>query len=268
MGIVTTTEQLGRIVQEHRAYTHPIFQHWSHAAPNAEECAALLHQILTLCAATRPGQAFPTALEAIGLVRQAQLMDEIALSRQGNGAELARMAGHIVNRSGMHAKFADIEDQQQLEAGLRDASNRLLGDQPGYEHATGLMQQTRRAMAAFQRRARSDFDSSMRNLGTAFALEIIFNRSLIPGAKQALVDAGHYGVKLDDPEMRYLRNHWKEGGGESRDEHCAREALAATLTATTAPLILEGMLDFLDSLAELWDALDQSLLHSRASNTA
>ncbi|OBU85919.1 hypothetical protein [Chromobacterium subtsugae] len=264
----TTIEQLSRIVQSHRAYTHPIFQHWAHAAPDAEACAALFHQIQAFCAATRPGQAFPGALEMLGLISQAQLMAEIAQSEQGHGADLARMAGHIVNRSGARPRFADVNDQQQVETELKEASDRLLADHPGYERPTGLLLQTRRAMAAFQRRARSDFDSTMRNLGTAFALEIISNRALIPGEKQALVDTGHYGVRLEDPEMHYLLDHWGECGAESQHENHVREAVAATLTASTAPLILEGMLDFLDPLAEMWDVLDQSLLHACAGHAA
>jgi hypothetical protein len=62
--------------------------------------------------------------------------------------------------------------------------------------------------------------------------------------------------------MHYLEEHWGEVGAEAQHEKNAFEAVQSVLNAETAPLIMAGANDFLDTLAGLWDVLDASLLHS------
>src|SRR4051812_6348793 len=133
---------------------------------------------------------------------------------------------------------------------------------PGYAPVTGLMRQTRKAIQVFDRRKRADRESTVRNLGSALALEMISNGQLIPGEKHALVDSGLYGATLDDPEMHYLLEHYGEIGAEQQHEKNAVTAVAAVLNDETRPLIMEGVDDFLDSLVSLWDLLDSALLAS------
>jgi hypothetical protein len=124
------------------------------------------------------------------------------------------------------------------------------------------MRQTRRAIEVFERRKRTDRDTTIRNLGTALALEMISNGQLIPGEKHCLIDSGLYGAHMTDPEMHYLLEHYGEIGAEQQHEKNAVTAVAAVLDDETEPLIMEGVNDFLDALVSLWDLLDAALLAS------
>ncbi|WP_225547557.1 hypothetical protein [Chromobacterium violaceum] len=263
--MVMAVEALARRVTNHRVFNHPMYRHWACAPLPAAQSAALFHQVQNFCASTRLGMAFPQGLKHMGLPRQAELMSEIEVSEAGHGPDLARMAGHIVNLAGREQVFDDLDDQAEVEAGLKRYSDQLLGDLPGYDRASGLTRQAREAIAVFQQRSRSDPESTLRNLGVAFALELISNRSLIPGEKRALVDAGHYGVSLDDPEMHYLLDHWGECGAEQQHELNVRLAIAGVLNAETEPSILAGVDAFLDTLAALWDVIDSQLLPTEAA---
>lgn len=258
--IDTAVEELAGKVINHRVFAHPMFQHWAQGPVPAAESAALFHQLQNFCASTRLGLAFPEALRHMGLDVQADLMSEIEISEGGHGPDLARMAGHIVNLSAGREVFGDLGNQAEVEAGLKRYSDQLLGDEPGYDPVSGLTSQARAAIAVFHERGRNDRESTFRNLGVAFALELISNRSLIPGEKQALIDAGHYGTSLDNPQMYYLLDHWGECGAEQQHEQNVRQAIAGTLDAETEPLILAGMDAFLESLAALWDVIDDRLL--------
>src|SRR5262249_56089695 len=121
--------------------------------------------------------------------------------------------------------------------GLKELCDRVLGTLPGYDPSTGLLAQTRRARAVFDGRLRTDRDNTIRNLGVALALEMISNRQLIPGEKTCLVDAGHYGVSLDDPEMHYLLEHWGEIGADQQHDKNARPAGGSGLNDPTQDLL-------------------------------
>lgn len=257
-----TIDTLIETVRNHRCYTHPIFEHWAAVDPETEVIGALFHQIQNFCASTRPGLRFPDALEAHGMVREKHLLQDIVESEANHGPELATMAGYVLNRRAGRAVCRDLGDQQAVEATLKECSDRLLGSLPGYDRASGLTVQARKAIAVFERRGLDDRDATLRNLGTALALEMISNRQLIPGEKTCLIDSGLYGASFDDPEMHYLLEHFGETGAESQHEKNAYEAVAAVLDAETGALIEEGARDFLDALANLWDVLDASLLHS------
>jgi hypothetical protein len=249
-------------IRNHRCFRHPVFDHWAQQRPAPEVVGALFHQIQCFCAATRPGGSFPWALRVHGLVEQSRLLQEIVDSEADHGPELATMAGFIVNRAAARAVCADLGDQAAVEAHLRACSDLLLWSLPGYDGRTGLAVQTRRAIDVFARRACTDRDSTIRNLGTALALELVSNGHLIPGEKDCLVDSGIYGARLDDPEMHYLREHWGDIGAEQQHEKNAIAAVAAVLDAETEPLVMQGADDFLDSLAGMWDLLDAALLAS------
>ena len=257
-----TVEDLVARIQTHRCYRHPIFHDWAEVCPTPEAVGALFHQIQKFCASTRPGWNFPQALEALGLTQQSQLLSEIVESESDHGPQLATMAGFILNRTARRAVCPDLTNQDAVEGTLKTLSDRLLGNLPGYELDTGLTVQARRAIAVFDRRKLTDRESTLRNLGTALALELISNQQLIPGEKHCLVDKGIYGVKMDDSEMHYLEEHWGEIGAEHQHEANAVQAVAGVLDEGTERLIVDGVDEFLDALAALWDVLDATLLGS------
>jgi hypothetical protein len=257
-----TIDDLVNRVRGHRCYSHPIFDHWAEVRPNSTVVGALFHQIRNFCDATRPGHKFPKALAMHKLSDESALLQEIVESEENHGPELATMAGYIVNRAGGGQVFTDLYDQEMVESGLKEFSDQLLANLPGYDPKTGLLAQTRRARAVFDGRQQVDRDSTIRNLGVALALEMISNRQLIPGEKTALVDAGHYNASLEDQEMHYLLEHWGEIGAEQHHEKNAITAVGSVLNEDTEALLVEGVDQFLDSLAALWDVLDAALLTS------
>ncbi len=258
----TFAETLARKVENHRCYSHPIFDHWATSKPDADTIGALFHQIQKFCASTRPGWNFPTALKDIGLASQGALMQEIVESESNHGPELATMAGHIVNRAANATVLADVYDQKAVEAKLKTLSDTILGTLPGYDSSTGLATQTRRAIEVFERRKLTDESSTYKNLGSALALEIISNRHLIPGEKHCLVDSGTYNARLDEPEMHYLLEHWGEVGAEQQHEKNAMEATGSITDPKLQSLLSQGADEFLDSLTAFWDLLSSSLLQS------
>ena len=259
---MNTIEQLVADIRQHRCYTHPVFENWAANRPTPDVIAALFHQIQKFCASTRPGWSFPDALAKHDLLRESELLQEIVESEADHGPELARMAGFIVNQAAGEQVYPDIYDQADVEARLKDQSDRFLGGLPGYTPDEGLTVQARRAIAVFDRRKLTDLDATYRNLGTALALEMISNNHLIPGEKACLVDSCAYGASIDQPEMHYLLEHWGETGAEQQHEKNAVTAVGAVLDDTTEPLMRQGATEFLDALANLWDVLDSALLQS------
>jgi hypothetical protein len=263
-----TIDEIVEYIRNHRCYTHPIFHNWAAVNPEPQVVGALFHQIQRFCASTRPGWNFPKAVKELGLQQESALLQEIVESEEDHGPHLATMAGFILNRTSKSEICPDLYDQQDVEGRLKAYSDELLGSLPGYDRDSGLTTQTRRGIAVFNRRKSMDRDSTFRNLGSALALEMISNQQLIPGEKHCLVDSGLYGVNMDDPEMHYLAEHWGEIGAEQQHEKNAIAAVASVLNDETEPLIMEGVKDFLDSLAHLWDVLDSALLESGYSPEA
>ncbi|HKS47436.1 MAG TPA: hypothetical protein VJT49_20470 [Amycolatopsis sp.] len=258
----STVDDLVSRIRGHHCYTHPLFDHWAQVSPESEVVGALFHQIRSFCDVTRPGGKFPDALARHKLSSESALLQEIVESEENHGPELATMAGYIVNKAAGRQVFGDLYDQELVESGLKEFSDQLLANLPGYDPKAGLLAQTRRARAAFDGRQQDDRESTIRNLGVALALEMISNRQLIPGEKTALVDSGHYGASLEDTEMHYLLEHWGEIGAEQQHEKNAIAAVGSVLNEETEALIVEGVDTFLDSLAALWDVLDSALLAS------
>jgi hypothetical protein len=232
---ITIDDLVGRITG-HRCYSHPIFDHWAMCRPGSEVVGALFHQIRSFCDATRPGGRFPDALAVHSLSRESTLLQEIVESEENHSSDLATMAGYIVNKAASRTVFPDLYDQETVEQGLKDLSDRVLQSVPGYDRENGLLPQTRRAREVFDGRQSMDRESTLRNLGTALALEMISNRHLIPG----------------------------EIGAEQQHEKNAVAALGSVLNPDTEDLIVEGVDAFLDGLADLWDVLD-SVLQPAAS---
>jgi hypothetical protein len=260
---MTRAEELVARVERHRAFAHPIFQNWAAVKPDFDVVGALFHQIQCFCASTRPGWSFPEALHEIGLHDQGKLMQEIVDSESDHGPELATMAGHIVNRAAGATIFKDLGDQNGIEAQLKSFSDRLLGSLPGYDQATGLTIQARKAIAVFERRKNRDRASTLKNIGVALALEMISNQHLIPGEKHCLIDSAIYRAAMDEPEMHYLLEHWGEIGAEQQHEKNAIAVVQSMEGDTEAlALIEQGIDEFLNALTSLWDVLDASLLQS------
>lgn len=260
-------DALVKFIRSHRCFSHPVFKHWSTNAPAPETIGALFHQIRCFCDSTRPGRNLPAALQAIG-GGGSRLLQEIVDSEEDHGPQLATMAGYIMNRAAGDTVCADLYNQAAVENTLRQCSDRIMGALPGYDPETGLMPQTRRARAVFERRERMEQEVVLQNLGTTIALEMISNRHLIPGEKQCLVDAGLYNAGMEEPEMHYLLEHYGETGAEAMHEQHAIDAVATLMTESNQHLFYSGASDFLDSLAELWDLLDSALLESGAPRAA
>lgn len=256
----TTVDTLVNTIVNHRVYNHPIWENWAANPPGPTELGALFHQIQKFCASTRPGLAFPDGLAALGLTRQRELIEEIVESESGHGAELARMAGKLINQTAETHLIEEVDDQAAVEGWLRSASDSVFGHLDGYTEREGLTAECAAAIEVFDRRANGSPNATLRNLGTALALEVISNRSLIPGEKQALVDSGNYRVALEDPDMHYLEEHWGECGAEQQHERNVIEAVGEALTPATEAVLVGGVNDFLDSLAALWDVLDRTVL--------
>ena len=257
-----TIDEIVEYTRGHRCYSHPIFNNWAKVNPPTEVVGALFHQIQRFCASTRPGGNFPTAVKDLGLLEESSLLQEIVESEEDHGPHLATMAGFIVNQKAKSTVCPDLYDREAVESKLKEYSDQLLGSLPGYHMDSGLTTQCRQARAVFDRRNHTDVDSTFRNLGTALALEMISNGHLIPGEKHCLVDSGLYDVKMSDPEMHYLVEHWGEIGAEQQHEKNAIAAVAATLNESNEALVMEGAKDFLDSLEKFWDILDAALLES------
>lgn len=257
-----TIDDVVNHIRSHRCYDHPVFTSWAVVRPDAVTVGALFHQIQNFCAATRPGGVFPDALVAHGLAGEGKLMQEIVDSEEDHGPELATMAGHIVNRAAGADVCGDLYDQAGVEAALRSYSDQLLGSLPGYGEDDGLAVQTRQAISVFDGRQDGSREATIRNLGTAIALEMISNNHLIPGEKHCLVDADLYGATMEQPEMHYLVEHYGEIGAEQQHEKNAITAVASILDDETAPLVMEGARNFLDALEKFWDFLESSLLQS------
>lgn len=264
----SVTDQFLVEIRQHRVYSHPMFGHWARHSPEPSVIGAMFHQIQCFCASTRPGWSFPEGLRKLGYEEQAGLMEEIVESESGHGPELAMMAGHIVNRAAGEVVFKDLKDWESVEAGLKVDSDRILGRLPSYDASTGLTVQARRAIAIFDRRKRTDRESVLSSLGSALALEIISNQSLIPGEKLALIDSSNYGVTLEDPEMHYLKEHWGECGAEQQHERNVVTAIDASAGTADTRIIQDGVHRFVEALASLWDVIDASLLSSGYSNAA
>lgn len=249
-------------VRNHRCYDHPIFLNWAAVRPAPDAVGALFHQIQKFCAATRPGWNFPEALKKLGLAGESALLQEIVESEEDHGPQLATMAGFILNCAAERTICPDLYNRAAVEATLKDYSDNLLGTLPGYDKSSGLTIQARKAIAVFDRRKLTDRESTLRNLGTALALEMISNRQLIPGEKYCLLDSEIYGASMDQAEMHYLVEHWGEIGAEQQHEKNAIKAVASVLNEETERLIMQGVDEFLNSLANLWDVLDSALLQS------
>jgi hypothetical protein len=255
-------DDLTSYIRGHRCYSHPIFDHWAQTNPAPVVVGAMFHHIRSFCEATRPGLNLPQGLKDAGLGKGSALLQEIVESEEDHGPQLATMAGHILNRSSKATVCPDLYNQNAVEGRLKTCSDKLMGNLPGYDPETGLMPQTKAAIAVFDRRRKTDVESLHANLGTTLALEIISNRHLIPQEKHALVDSGLYGATMNEPEMHYLLEHFGETGAECQHEQNAIGAIASVMTESNKDTIKAGAAAFLDSLVSMWDLLDTSLLAS------
>jgi len=257
-------------IKEHRCYTHPVFDHWIITKPSPSAVGAFFHQLQRFCAATRPGWNFPEALTELDMLIEGQYLQEIVDSEVDHGRALAKMAGFIVNCAANHVVFKELDNQIFIERALKKYSDQVLGALPGYAQGSGLTSQTRRAMSIFDRRKLQDRESTLLNLGSTLALEMISNNHLIPGEKRCLIDSNLYGTTMESPEMYYIVQHWGDLGAEHEHERKISAAVESVLNAEpilnmeTSKLIEAGAIELLEALADLWDLLDTELL--RAGN--
>lgn len=247
-------------IRDHRCYNHPLFHHWAAVKPDGETIGALFHHIQRLCSCTRPALKFENGLNQLKLDEESEILASIIKSEADHGPQLATMAAHIVNQRSGKVLFSSLTDQQGVEARLAEYSQRKLGAMPGYNAATSSLPEDRRVWEVFGRREHDDPDSTYLNIGALLAIELLANGHIIPGEVHCLLDAGLYGLDMEDPEMEYLKEHAGEAGAENWHERAAIRAVEGVLNPANADLVLKGANDCLDAIAALWDALDKGLL--------
>ncbi len=247
-------------IRGHRCYDHPLFRDWAAVEPDAETIGALFHHIQRLCACTRPALNFENGLARLEHNEESEILASIVKSEADHGLQLAAMAAHTVNRRSGKQLFTRLSDQQAVEAQLAAYSRRKLGGLPGYNAATSSLPEDRRVSEVFGRRASVDAESTYLNIGALLAIELLANGHIIPGEVHCLLDAGLYGLDIEDPEMEYLKEHAGEAGAENWHEREAIRAVEGVLDLSNEHLVLHGANDCLDSIAALWDVLDKGLL--------
>ncbi len=258
--MLLTSDKIKAYITSHRCYQHSLFFDWAKANPSYNIVAPCLHQIRCFCDSTRIDHNFSTALRHHGYTEEADLQNEIVESESTHYDELLIMAAYIVNCSAKKTIIHDINDVIQIGYILRITSNLYFCNVPNYNQETGLIKQTREAIDIFEKRKKTDLHNTWRNIGATIALETISHQQLIPGEKHAFVDSGIYGITLEDPPMHYLKKHWGEHGAEKQHETNAYTILDAILDDGNARYIMEGISGFLDSVAALWDRLDEAIL--------
>jgi hypothetical protein len=260
-----TLSELVAYVEGHRAYTHPIFDHWGASRPQPDVIGAMFHHIGSLCACSRPAWSFETALAELDRPEECQILKSIVNSEEDHGPQLAVMAGHIVNCAAREAVIPDLNQQVDVERRLRAFSARFFDALPSYSRETGMLAQDRRVKAVFDRRKLSSRDATLGNVGALLAIEMLANGHIIPGEVRCLVDSELYGASMATPEMEYLREHAGDEGAECWHEEEAKRAVGAMLDCETEALIFGGLRECLDAVCGLWDLLDSTLLASQRS---
>lgn len=251
-------DEIVHSIRSHRCYHHPMFEHWLAVKPSWEVIGTFLHHMQCTCSASRPGWAFEVGLEKLGL--QTKTLRAIVASEENHGPHLATMAAFLMNRAAGRTVCPHVHDQDAIEAVMRDCSRRFFGALPGYDMETGRLKQDRRVAMVYARRRQTDRESTLRNIGTLLATEIIAAGHVFPGELRCFFESGFYGVKRDDPEMEYLFEHAGSEGAEAWHAETAIAATGEVLDAENAALIRAGAEEILDALAQMWDILDAALL--------
>lgn len=241
-------------------HNHPLFDHWLESKPTPEIIGAFYHHMQAVCSASRPGWSFDEGLERLGMDQATRTLRAIVASEENHGPHLATMAGFLMNRASGQTIHPDLADQEAVETIMKRCSDEVMGGLPGYDRSTGLSRQNRRVNYIYARRQRVDRDSTLRNIGTLLATEIIASGHVFPGQLRALYDSGYYGARQEDPEMEYLFEHAGSEGAEAWHAETAIEATGLVLDAETEPLIRAGAMEILDALEEMWDLLDATML--------
>jgi hypothetical protein len=254
------TSELVNHIRNHHCYNHPLFHHWATVNPTADVVGALFHHIQRLCSCTRPALNFENGLARLELDAECKILSAIVKSEADHGPQLATMAAHIVNRRSGNIVFTDLSDQAAIEAQLAKYSAQKLGMMPGYDIATSSLPEDRRVWEIFGRRTTDDAETTYLNIGSLLAIELLANGHIIPGEVHCLLNAGLYGLNIEDREMEYLKEHAGEAGAENWHEREAICAVEGVLTSSNEQLVFQGANDCLDAIAALWDVLDRGLL--------
>jgi hypothetical protein len=156
--------------------------------------------------------------------------------------------------------FADLEDQEGIESWAKDCSQYFLGRLPGYDAQGGTTTHDRAVADVFERRKRTDRESTYKNVGTLLAIEMLANNQIIPGEYKCLIHSGAYPLDINAPELEYLREHGgDDGGAEEWHEREAIKAVSGLLNEDTEALIQDGAMECLDAINGLFDLLDRAL---------
>lgn len=130
----------------------------------------------------------------------------------------------------------------------------------GWNDQVGLMEELADS-GELRFRDLSRRESTIRYLGVALALEIVWNESLIPREMRILADGGNCSAAATDKtEMHCPAERQSACGVELLHVENIIKVVGSVLNDHNFGCIAAGVHDFLESLAGLWDDLDAALL--------
>lgn len=196
-------------------FNHEIYDYMAQQPLNSAQMRLWWDGMGNYCKPTRnPGQ-WLRALPATHKATKEALM-KVFESESGHEKTLAIMAQHLIERCEVRVELAAkiSQEKRQIAPPLQAFKNLLA-----------------------KRESKNTIDTP-HNLGTMLGIERLANQNIIPGEVKAFIDSKHYRVKLSDPEMHYLEEHYGELGAESWHQ-ATLERISKTLGRDDEILIAE-----------------------------
>ena len=173
-------------------FNHEIYDYMAQHPLNSAQMQLWWDGMGNYCKPTRNAGQWLRALPATHQETKKALM-KVFESESGHKKTLTIMARHLIERCEVRVDLAARISQQKRQI-----------------HPT--LQAFKNLLA--KRESKKTVDTP-HNLGTMLGIERLANQNIIPGEVKAFIDSNHYGVKLSDPEMHYLEEHYGELGAES-----------------------------------------------------
>lgn len=219
----------------HAGFRHPVFERL--AARPLSTCGMRMFwfQMSPFCAATRTFGGLINTLAQLGHSAVVQMLREIEESERGHAFELDLCAVKLVSRTG------------QLPTSM--------------VHYERLEPETEAAVEYFERRSFAKTANEVAYwLGATYAVEVMANRSIIPGEVIAFVESGFYDVVLH--ELPYLVEHAGEQGAEINHERLMEGALEEVVAAGLDRSEIErGIVETMNVISTFYDGLMRVSLH-------
>lgn len=173
-------------------FNHGIYDYMAQQPLNSAQMQLWWDGMSNYCKPTRNAGRWLRALPA----RHKETKDalwKVFESESGHEKTLAIMAQYLIERCEVRVDLAAKISQQkrQIDPTLQAFKNLLA-----------------------KRESKKTVDTP-HNIGTMLGIERLANQNIIPGEVKAFIDSNHYGVKLSDPEMHYLVEHYGELGAEA-----------------------------------------------------